>query len=75
MKAVICPFCGVATDVPHETQAGCIGALQAEIDRTRRVLQRVTEPLPPPTTSVEEDVQNFGPARRLADGSRPRTIG
>lgn len=59
MKALICPFCGVVSDVPHETQAACIGALQAEIDRTRRVLQRVTEPLPPPTTRVEEDVQNF----------------
>ena len=59
MKAVICPFCGVVGDVAHETQAACISALQAEIDRTRRVLQRVTEPLPPPTTNVEEDVKNF----------------
>ena len=33
-----CPFCGVATEVPHETQAGCIAALQSEIGRTRDLL-------------------------------------
>lgn len=33
-----CPFCGMVTDVPHETQEGCIEALHAEIDRTRNVL-------------------------------------
>jgi hypothetical protein len=33
-----CPFCGVAAPVPHETQAGCIEALQSEIGRMRGVL-------------------------------------
>lgn len=33
-----CPFCGVATEVPHETQAGCIAALQGEIGRMRGIL-------------------------------------
>ena len=33
-----CPFCGVAAPVPHETQAGCIEALQSEIGRMRDVL-------------------------------------
>ena len=33
-----CPFCGVATPVPHETQAGCIAALQIEINRMRGIL-------------------------------------
>jgi hypothetical protein len=33
-----CPFCGVATDVPHETQAGCINALHEEIGRMRGIL-------------------------------------
>ena len=33
MKAVVCPFCGIASEVPHETQEGCIHALQAEITR------------------------------------------
>jgi len=55
MKAVVCPFCGIASDVPHETQEGCIHALQAEIARTRQVLESVTEPLRPPRITVEED--------------------
>jgi len=33
-----CPFCGLATDVPHETQEGCINALHAEIGRMRGLL-------------------------------------
>jgi hypothetical protein len=33
-----CPFCGVATPVPHETQAGCIAALHSEIGRVRGIL-------------------------------------
>jgi hypothetical protein len=33
-----CPFCGVPTDAPHETQQGCIAALHAEISRMRGVL-------------------------------------
>lgn len=33
-----CPFCGVETEVPHETQEGCIEALHAEIARMRAVL-------------------------------------
>jgi hypothetical protein len=34
-----CPFCGLVTGVPHETQQGCIDALQAEIARVREVLE------------------------------------
>lgn len=33
-----CPFCGVATEVPHESQQGCIAALQSEIGRMRGIL-------------------------------------
>jgi len=44
MNTVICPFCGVVTDAPHETQEACIGALQTEIARTREILEKVTEP-------------------------------
>jgi hypothetical protein len=36
-----CPFCGVATNVPHETQEGCIAALHAEIGRMRGILANV----------------------------------
>jgi hypothetical protein len=33
-----CPFCGVATEVPHESQAGCVTALQTEVGRLREIL-------------------------------------
>ena len=33
-----CPFCGVIADVPHETQEGCIAALNTEIGRMRGLL-------------------------------------
>lgn len=55
MKAVVCPFCGIVSDDAHETQVACIQALQAEITRTRQVLERVTEPLRPPKIAIEED--------------------
>jgi hypothetical protein len=47
---IVCPFCGVSTDVPHETQEGCIEALHAEIARVRELLVYVRVPgadLPP----------------------------
>ena len=53
MKAVICPFCGVVTDAPHDTQEACIGALQTEIARTREILEKVTDPSAP--RSIHED--------------------
>lgn len=59
MKAVTCPFCGVVSDVPHETQETCIDALQAEIARTRHVLETMTEPLRPPRIAAEEDPQSY----------------
>ena len=40
MKASVCPFCDVVSDVPHHTQQGCIDALQKEIARIRQVLER-----------------------------------
>ena len=57
MKAVICPFCGVVSDGPHESQQACITALQSEIDQTRRVLDHVTEPLPSASIAEEQDPQ------------------
>lgn len=41
MFAKVCPFCGIATDVPHETQEGCIAALHGEIARMREILHHV----------------------------------
>jgi hypothetical protein len=51
MSAIACPFCGVVTDVPHETQEGCIEALQTEIVRVREILDTsrpIDRPAPPP---------------------------
>jgi hypothetical protein len=59
MKAPICPFCGIMSDVPHMTQEGCIAALQDEISRTRQVLERVTEPLRRPALGVDEDPRAY----------------
>lgn len=39
-----CPFCGVMTSVPHETQEGCIEALNKEIARVREILELVKDP-------------------------------
>jgi hypothetical protein len=41
MPMLTCPFCGIPADAPHETQEGCIEALQAEIARVRAILDRV----------------------------------
>ena len=51
----ICPFCGVVTEVPHETQAGCIEALNAEIARMRGVLEQVRSAAVPAPAPLEED--------------------
>jgi hypothetical protein len=60
-----CPFCGVATDTPHETQEGCISALNAEIARMRAILEHVhsTEvpgpPDPPDPVDRPDDTLDF----------------
>lgn len=64
MTLVNCPFCGVATEVRHETQQACIGALHAEIARTRRILELVTEP-PPPERAESEHAEQEDPDRQL----------
>lgn len=57
MLSVMCPFCGTASDIPHETQEACIEALRAEVARTREVLEKVTEPLRAPVVSTEDGAQ------------------
>ena len=50
-----CPFCGVESDVAHETQQGCIDALRSEILRVRDILQNVrTFDVPRPVDVPEE---------------------
>lgn len=46
MIATSCPFCGVVTDAPHNTQEGCIEALHEEISRMRQLLEQVRPPGP-----------------------------
>ena len=52
-----CPFCGVASKVPHETQEACIAALHDEIARMREMVRRVkafpAEPSPPEPDSPD----------------------
>ena len=53
-----CPFCGVASPAPHESQVQCIEALQAEIARVRDVLSHVHSvavPTPHEDTPSPED--------------------
>lgn len=44
LQMMACPFCGVTTEVPHETQQGCIEALHKEISRMRELLEHVRVP-------------------------------
>jgi hypothetical protein len=37
---IVCSFCGLATESPHEKQAACIEALHAEISRVREFVDR-----------------------------------
>lgn len=57
MKLLNCPFCGVVTDVRHDTQQACIEALQSEIAITRRLLDQTTETAQPPSFEEDEDRQ------------------
>jgi hypothetical protein len=50
----MCPFCGVATDVNHESQEGCIAALHQEIGRMRVILASL-KPTGVPALAPEED--------------------
>ena len=51
----VCPFCGVVTDTPHESQQGCLAALSAEIARLRAVLAHVHSARVPPPPFDEPD--------------------
>jgi hypothetical protein len=51
----ICPFCGVATDAPHESQEGCIEALHAEILKMRSVLEQVRSAVVPGPAPQDDD--------------------
>ena len=49
-----CPFCGVMTDSPHESQERCIAALHEEIGRMRGILATL-KPTAVPTPKAEDE--------------------
>jgi hypothetical protein len=58
MRATACPFCGVVTDMPHDTQEACIEALQAEIARVRGILDNsvpLSAPLPTEDKGTDQE--------------------
>ncbi len=55
MSMSICPFCGVTTETPHETQEGCIEALNVEIAKMRAVLEQVRSAAVPGPVPQEDD--------------------
>jgi hypothetical protein len=50
-----CPFCGVQTDAPHESQEACICALTVEVERMRTLVQQLKPPAAPSTPARAED--------------------
>ena len=57
MSFTVCPFCGVASETPHDTQETCIAALRAEIERAQALLTRVT---PKPEASQSNTLRRSG---------------
>jgi hypothetical protein len=49
---IVCPFCGLAAALPHETQAACIDALQQEISRVREIVVRIRAQSVPPVSGI-----------------------
>ena len=59
----LCPFCGVVTETPHESQQGCLTALAAEIARLRAVVDHVQSArVPSPALHLHEDDEPNDPA-------------
>jgi hypothetical protein len=44
VPGAVCPFCGLSTALPHDTQQTCIEALHAEIARMKELLDHVRLP-------------------------------
>jgi hypothetical protein len=58
-----CPFCGVLSDVPHETEQACIKALNGEISRVRTLLERIGPQVKPgiatENAEMKQEIQSF----------------
>jgi hypothetical protein len=59
-----CPYCGVSSEVAHETQEACIEALRAEITRVREVLNSVRSVAVPGLADKDEKADKPDPTRR-----------
>ena len=44
MVFTVCPFCGIASEVAHDSQAACIEALHQEIEKARELLAATDSP-------------------------------
>lgn len=66
----VCPFCGVATAVAHESQESCIAALHAEIGRMRGILSTLTPTGVRDVVTLEDDER----ARALRIGLSNREV-
>jgi hypothetical protein len=54
---IVCSFCGLATESPHQTQAACIEALHAGISRVREIVDKSKEADNLRVTSVNPPTQ------------------
>ena len=65
-----CPFCGVPTDAPHESQEACIAALHAEIDRVRTVVDCLRSAVVPEAAETVDEPCLHAP--ELGDEEEPQ---
>jgi hypothetical protein len=63
LQANPCPFCGVVAEAPHETQEGCIAALNSEIAQMRGLLANLK---PAGNAAADERDETEPPSIRLA---------
>jgi hypothetical protein len=63
-----CPYCGVSSDIAHETQEACIEALRAEIRHIREVLNHVRAGAYPGAAGPDEEEEAPDPAERDPSG-------
>ena len=64
-----CPFCGIVTGEPHQSEEACIAALHSEIDRVRVVVDCLRSAVVP---GPAEPVDEPEPALPLAGDEQPQ---
>lgn len=66
VSARVCPFCGLLSGVPHESQEGCIAALHTEIGRMRGILATL-RPAGAPDSPDEHEASSAAAVRIKLD--------